>query len=145
VTDHIEAIKQLKARYCRTMDTKDWTAMRQVFTDDVTMDTVASGGNVMTGADDFLTFLVGTIGEVHHRPPVSYSRDRTHLRDDRGRHLGDGGHATVSGRLGVARLWPLPRDTCGTEGRMAHWHIDADPSSDGLHTRTGAVTVAPAS
>ena len=33
--DDIEAIKQLKARYCRTMDTKDWAAMRQVFADDV--------------------------------------------------------------------------------------------------------------
>ena len=62
--DDMEAIRQLKARYCRTMDTKDWAGMRQVFTDDVTMDTVDSGGGVMTGADDFLTFLVGAIGEV---------------------------------------------------------------------------------
>ena len=62
--DDIEAIKQLKGRYCRTMDTKDWAAMRQVFTDDVTIDTVESGGNIITGADDFLTFLVGAIGDV---------------------------------------------------------------------------------
>jgi uncharacterized protein (TIGR02246 family) len=62
--DDIEAIKQLKARYCRTMDTKDWPAMRRVFTDDVTMDTTDSGGNVMTGADDFLAFLVQAIGDV---------------------------------------------------------------------------------
>jgi uncharacterized protein (TIGR02246 family) len=62
--DDVEAIKQLKARYCRTMDTKDWAGMRQVFTHDVTMDTVDSGGNIMTGADDFLSFLVATIGEV---------------------------------------------------------------------------------
>jgi uncharacterized protein (TIGR02246 family) len=67
--DDIEAIKQLKGRYCRTMDTKDWSAMRQVFADDVTMDTTASGGNVMTGADDFLAFLTQAIGDVvtvHH-------------------------------------------------------------------------------
>ena len=62
--DDIEAIKQVKARYCRTMDTKDWAAMRRVFTDDVTMDTTSSGGGVVTGADDFLTFLVGVIGDV---------------------------------------------------------------------------------
>jgi len=62
--DDLEAIKQLKARYCRTMDTKDWAAMRQVFTDDVTMDTTQSGGNVVTGADEFMAFLVPTIGEV---------------------------------------------------------------------------------
>ena len=62
--DDIEAIKQLKARYCRTMDTKDWPAMRQVFTDDVEMDTTASGGGVVTGADDFMTFLREMIGDV---------------------------------------------------------------------------------
>src|SRR6185503_13092372 len=62
--DDLEAIKQLKGRYCRTMDTKDWAGMRQVFTDDVTMDTTQSGGNVVTGADEFMEFLVATIGEV---------------------------------------------------------------------------------
>jgi uncharacterized protein (TIGR02246 family) len=62
--DDIEAIKQLKARYCRTMDTKDWAAMRLVFTDDVTMDTTDSGGGVVSGADDFMAFLVGAIGDV---------------------------------------------------------------------------------
>lgn len=67
--DDIEAIKQLKARYFRTMDTKDWDAMRQVFTDDVVMDSTSSGGDVVTGADDFMTFLRGVIGDVvtvHH-------------------------------------------------------------------------------
>jgi uncharacterized protein (TIGR02246 family) len=62
--DDIEAIKQLKARYCRLMDTKDWAGYRQVFTDDVTMDTTESGGSVITGADQFLEFLVAAIGEV---------------------------------------------------------------------------------
>jgi uncharacterized protein (TIGR02246 family) len=67
--DDIEAIKQLKARYCRTMDTKDWASMRAVFTDDVVMDTSDSGGGVQSGADAFLEFLQGAIGEVvtvHH-------------------------------------------------------------------------------
>jgi uncharacterized protein (TIGR02246 family) len=67
--DDIEAIKQLKARYFRTMDTKDWAGMREVFADDVTMDTTDSGGNVMTGADDFLVFLQATLDgvvTVHH-------------------------------------------------------------------------------
>src|SRR4051794_17533109 len=48
----IELIKQLKGRYCRTMDTKDWDGMRRVFTDDVEMDTTESGGGLMVGADD---------------------------------------------------------------------------------------------
>jgi uncharacterized protein (TIGR02246 family) len=67
--DDIEAIKQLKARYFRTMDTKDWAGMRQVFTDDVVMDTTASGGNLIAGADDFMEFLRPTLADavtVHH-------------------------------------------------------------------------------
>jgi uncharacterized protein (TIGR02246 family) len=67
--DDVEAIKQLKGRYCRTMDTKDWAAMRQVFTDDVEMDTTASGGEVVNGADVFMSYLLGVIGDVitvHH-------------------------------------------------------------------------------
>jgi uncharacterized protein (TIGR02246 family) len=68
-TDDVEAIKQLKARYFRTMDTKDWAAFRHVFTDDVVMDTTASGGSVIIGADAFLTFLRETLDgviTVHH-------------------------------------------------------------------------------
>jgi uncharacterized protein (TIGR02246 family) len=67
--EDVEAIKQLKARYFRTMDTKDWAAMRRLFTDDVVMDTTDSGGGVVTGADTFMTFLEQTLGgavTVHH-------------------------------------------------------------------------------
>jgi uncharacterized protein (TIGR02246 family) len=67
--DDIEAIRQLKARYFRTMDTKDWDAMRGVFTDDVLVDTSAAGGNVVSGADDFIAFLRETLSgavTVHH-------------------------------------------------------------------------------
>ncbi|MEC7505880.1 MAG: nuclear transport factor 2 family protein, partial [Actinomycetota bacterium] len=34
----IEAIRQLKARYFRTLDQKDWSGYRQVFADDVEID-----------------------------------------------------------------------------------------------------------
>jgi uncharacterized protein (TIGR02246 family) len=67
--DDLEAIRQLKARYFRTMDTKDWQSMRTVFADDVVMDTSEAGGNVVRGADEFLAFLVPTLAEavtVHH-------------------------------------------------------------------------------
>jgi uncharacterized protein (TIGR02246 family) len=64
MTEELEAIKQVKARYCRTMDTKDWDGMRALFADDVVMDTTDSGGNVMTGADDFMTFLRATLASV---------------------------------------------------------------------------------
>ena len=65
----IEAIKQLKARYFRTMDTKDWPAMRRVFVEDVVIDTTASGGGIISNADEFIAFLETTLGEaitVHH-------------------------------------------------------------------------------
>ena len=68
-TADLEAIKQLKGRYCRTLDTKDWAGMRQVFSVHVEMDTTASGGGVVTGADEFMAFLRETIDEVvtvHH-------------------------------------------------------------------------------
>jgi uncharacterized protein (TIGR02246 family) len=67
--DDVKAIEQLKARYFRTMDTKDWDGMRKVFADGVVMDTTASGGGVISGADDFMTFLRETLADVvtvHH-------------------------------------------------------------------------------
>jgi uncharacterized protein (TIGR02246 family) len=65
----VEAIKQLKARYFRTMDTKDWSAMRHVFCDDVVMDSSASGGSVETGGDHCIEFLKRVLSDVitvHH-------------------------------------------------------------------------------
>ena len=67
--DHLEAIKQLKARYFRTLDTKDWQGMREVFADDLVMDTSASGGSVVSGADAFMTALRSILKDVvtvHH-------------------------------------------------------------------------------
>lgn len=65
----LDAIKQLKARYFRTMDTKDWAGMRAVFSDDVVVDTSSSGGGVVHGADRFMTFLRAALADVvtvHH-------------------------------------------------------------------------------
>ena len=80
--DDIEAIKQLKARYFRTMDTKDWAGMRQVFTDDVVMDTSEAGGGVVSGADEFMSFLQEALGgavTVHqgHMPEIELTSGTT--------------------------------------------------------------------
>jgi len=45
----IESIKQLKARYFRLLDTKDWDAWEQVFTDDARLRWGAEPGQVMEG------------------------------------------------------------------------------------------------
>jgi len=80
--DDLEAIRQLKARYFRTMDTKDWDGMRQVFTADVVMDTTESGGGLVTGADEFLAFLREALDgatTVHqgHMPEIELTSDTT--------------------------------------------------------------------
>ena len=80
--EDIEAIRRLKARYFRTMDTKDWDGMRQVFTDDVVMDTTQAGGGVVTGADAFLAFLQEALDgavTVHqgHMPEIDLTSETT--------------------------------------------------------------------
>src|SRR5271169_4379642 len=67
----IESIKQLKARYCRYLDTKDWGRWRDLFTDDFVGDTTDAGGTMIVGADEFMAYTRRTIGKpsqatVHH-------------------------------------------------------------------------------
>ena len=67
--DDVEAIKQLKARYFRLMDTKDWAGFRAVFTPDVRVDVSGDGAGVYEGLDAFMTMLEPTLREVvtvHH-------------------------------------------------------------------------------
>ncbi|MET7278252.1 nuclear transport factor 2 family protein [Kribbella sp. NPDC005582] len=59
----LEAIKQLKARYCRLLDTKQWGAWRQVFTDDFVSDTSEAGGKVVKGGDAFVAYVRQQIGQ----------------------------------------------------------------------------------
>jgi hypothetical protein len=58
----IESIKQLKSRYCRYLDTKDWAAWRAIFADDFVSDTSEAGGKLIAGADDFVAFTRKSIG-----------------------------------------------------------------------------------
>jgi hypothetical protein len=58
----IEAIKRLKARYCRYLDAKDWAAWRSLFTDDFLSDTSEAGGRLIVGADEFVAFTRKGIG-----------------------------------------------------------------------------------
>jgi hypothetical protein len=59
----IEAIKQLKARYCRLLDAKDWAAWRQIFADDFRSDTAEAGGKVIVGADEFVAFTRNSLAK----------------------------------------------------------------------------------
>jgi uncharacterized protein (TIGR02246 family) len=46
------AIHAVKARYCRTLDTKDWDGFADVFTDDIVMDVTEDAGNIVKGRAD---------------------------------------------------------------------------------------------
>ncbi|GAB3233068.1 hypothetical protein GCM10027535_41650 [Mycolicibacterium hippocampi] len=78
----IESIKQLKARYCRYLDTKDWASWRTLFTDDFRSDTVGAGGKVIVGADPFVAFTRRSLGDratVHqvHAPEIELTSATT--------------------------------------------------------------------
>lgn len=76
----LEALRQLKARYCRLLDSKDWTAWRALFADDFVSDTSESGGQRVAGADAFVAFVRRMLGAprritVHqvHAPELELS------------------------------------------------------------------------
>ena len=71
----IDAIKALKARYFRCMDTKDWAGFADQFAPDATMDMSGEirggqpGDGVIRGRDDIAAFVRGAIDQVttvHH-------------------------------------------------------------------------------
>jgi len=80
----IESIKQLKARYCRLLDTKDWQAWRAIFADDFLSDTSEAGGKLIRGANEFVAFTRKNIGKpsqptVHqvHAPEIELTSATT--------------------------------------------------------------------
>jgi SnoaL-like domain len=124
--DDVEAIKQLKARYCRLMDTKDWVAFRQLFTEDVEVDSSASGGSVVTGADAFLEFLVDAIGDVvtvHqcHTPEIDTSS-----------------HTTATGVWAMEDMLRFP-DGSELHG-YGHYHETYEKSSEGWRISSSKLT-----
>lgn len=78
----IEQIHQLKARYFRMMDTKDWDGLRAVFTADAVIDTTEDSGTIIEGVDKYLPFLISQIGDVvtahhGHMPEITFVDDDT--------------------------------------------------------------------
>ena len=124
--DDLEAIRQLKARYFRTMDTKDWDGMRQVFTDDVAIDTSEAGGALVTGADEFMAFLQEVLADavtVHqgHMPEIALTSATT---------------ATGIWALNDIVIWPngLRLDGYG------HYHETYEKGADGWRIASSTLT-----
>lgn len=55
------AIANLKAAYCRLLDTKDWEGWGQLFMDDFELDVTGSGGDVVHGRDAVVASVRGSI------------------------------------------------------------------------------------
>ncbi|GAA2410343.1 nuclear transport factor 2 family protein [Actinomadura vinacea] len=124
--DDIEALKQLKARYCRTLDTKDWDGMRQIFTDDVVMDTTGSGGTLITGADTFMAFVRDNLADrvtVHHchTPEIAITSPST---------------ATGIWAMEDRVQWPSGRELIG----FGHYHETYEKTDGTWRIRTSKLT-----
>ena len=81
-SDDIEAIKQVKARYFRLMDTKDWDGLATVFADDVHIDMTGEGGGVTESVDEYMPFIRQVIGDVitvhqGHMPEITLTSPTT--------------------------------------------------------------------
>ena len=122
----VEAIKQVKARYLRSLDTKDWDGLRLLLTDDMVMDTSAGDGTVVTGADAIATFLrkvIGDVTTVHHAhmPEIELTSA-----------------ATARGTWSMEDMlrWPDGRQMHG----YGHYHETYERAEDGWRIKTLTLT-----
>jgi uncharacterized protein (TIGR02246 family) len=109
------AITELKARYCRLMDGKDWDGWAALFTPDFLLDATASGGPHIAGRDAFVASIRRSLDAaitVHH----------VHMPE-----------VTVSGDEATA-IWPMMDHLVWPDGRVltgyGHYH-DRYVRSDG--------------
>jgi len=79
---HVEAIRHLKARYFRTLDTEDWDALEALFTEDATVE--FPGRKLLTSRSELLDALRGhhtdaEVVTVHHghMPEIDVLEDGT--------------------------------------------------------------------
>ena len=78
----IEAIKNLKARYYRSMDTKQWDGWRKVFAEDGSIDCTeeAPQNGVIVGREECIAFVSGQLEGVTtchhgHMPEIELTSD----------------------------------------------------------------------
>ncbi len=101
------AISELKARYCRCLDTKDWAGYAGCFTADVVIDATGSGGPRYEGREQAVADIRASIGEAittHHvhSPEIAV----------------DGDTASAIWAMQDRNLWPSGRKLLG----FGHYH-----------------------
>lgn len=74
------AICNLKALYCRLLDTKDWDGWASLFTEDCVIDTRPAGGTVEEGRDRFVSMVRQSLSDAKtahqiHSPEITIDGD----------------------------------------------------------------------
>jgi hypothetical protein len=114
------AICNLKARYCRLLDTKDWQGWAALFAEDLVLDTGGSGGARIEGREAAVAMVRSSIGDavtVHHvhSPEIAIDGDAASavwaMQDrviwPKGRSLVGYGHYNERYRRGPAGEWTI--------------------------------------
>lgn len=106
LSDYI-AICETKARYCRTLDSKDWDGYADVFTADFLLDTEPAGGYKVQGRDEVVRMVRASVEQAKtahqvHSPEIQFygdsadviwaMQDRVVWPQDRAQRLGNWGH-----------------------------------------------------
>lgn len=109
-------IANLKAAYCRLLDTKDWDGWGALFTDDIHLDVTASGGGIETGRGAVVASVRGSIATTRtahqvHSPEIVI----------------DGDSATAVWAMQDRLLWEDGRTMTG----WGHYHEEYRRTSEG--------------
>ena len=129
------AICELKARYCRLLDTKQWDAWAELFTEDYELDVSQETGQPpiqgRTEAVALVRSFIDQVTTVHqvHSPEITITGDRAQAiwaMQDRvlfpeGKSMTGYGHYTEQ-LVRQAGIWKIARLT------LSRLHIDRDAS-----------------
>ena len=78
MTDAFIGISQVKARYCRMVDTKDWDGLANLFTDDIVLD--VQGADPIHGKDKVMAYIKSVLADARtahhiHLPEIELQGD----------------------------------------------------------------------
>jgi uncharacterized protein (TIGR02246 family) len=120
------AITELKARYCRCLDSKDWAGYAAVYAEDAVLDTTGSGGERVEGREALVAYVRSSISEdtitTHHvhAPEITV----------------DGDTATAIWAMQDRNIWPTCRKLLG----FGHYHERYVRMADGWRIAESKLT-----